>query len=352
MIAAANQLLAMRCGAVVALALLVAPVAKSLAADTDAADDCAEAVAYSDEHRGLSVLVLKHGEIVCQSSGDTIARPHELWSGTKSFVGVMFAAAVQEGLLELDENVSDTIVEWRNDEKKRGITIRHLLSMTSGHESRIGRPQGYRASLGEPVITAPGASFQYSPTPMQIAGELLSRKLEAAGEPSNPIDYLRVRILGPLDIEVAQWRSGPDGNPLMPQGAVLSARDWAKFGEFIRREGKIAGRRVVDPEAFAALFRGSDANPAYGLTWWLPRTPLSPDRITETIDLTLHTGSVPADAVIAAGFDGQRLYVIPSKGLTIVRQASIDPAALRRRNNDSEDNGWSDTKFLSFFVEP
>ena len=94
---------------------------------------CDAAAAYSTAHRGLAVLVLEDGKPVCEkyATGDATTA-NELWSGTKSFVGIMAAAAVQDGLLTLDERAADTITEWKDDPRKSTITLRQLLTHTSG----------------------------------------------------------------------------------------------------------------------------------------------------------------------------------------------------------------------------
>ncbi|HEY8537384.1 MAG TPA: hypothetical protein VIL28_00875, partial [Steroidobacteraceae bacterium] len=139
-----------------------------------------------------------------------------------------------------------------------------------------------------------------------------------------------------------RWRDGPDGQPLLPQGAILTARQWAQFGEFVRHGAMIEGKRIVDAKAFEELFIGSKANAAYGLTWWLPRHSTSNDPVTSLFDLARNPHAVPQDLVIASGAGEQRLYVIPSLGITVVRQGEIDltnPTASRQR--------WSDTDFLA-----
>lgn len=335
----------LRIGALALVLLLAASPARAI----EPLPGCAAAIAFSDAHRGEAVLVLQGGMVVCQSEDVTGA--HELWSGTKSFVGIMAAAAVQDGLLTLDEAAAATLTEWQGDPAKRTITIRHLLSMTSGQPSTIGRPEGYRESLAIALTASPGERFQYGPSQLQIFGELLRRKLKAAGHAENPRDYLDRRILKPLGISVAQWRNGPDGLPLMPQGMVMNATEWAKFGEFIRGGGKIGGRDAVDPGAFAALFKGSAANPAYGLTWWLPAMPKTPDFVTTSTDIGRYAADLPADLVYAAGFGDQRLFVIPSRQMTIVRQASIDLASLRPGAPATKPK-WSDAQFLKLVLAP
>lgn len=304
--------------------------------------ECAAALRYSEERDGLALLVLVDGTPVCHSAPASLDQPNELWSGTKSFVGIIAAAAVQDGLLALDEKVADTLPEWRSDERKRSVTIRNLLSMTSGQISEIGRPLGYRDSAEQPLQLEPGKSFRYGPGPMQTFGEVFSRKLRARGLDESPVDYLNRRVLQPAGLSYARWRNGPDDQPLLPQGAVLTAHQWAQFGEFIRQGAMVDGKRIVDDKAFEELFVGSEANAAYGLTWWLPRRTASDDPVTALFDLARNPEAVPQDMVIASGAGEQRLYVIPSLGMTVVRQGKLNlanPTASRQR--------WSDVDFLA-----
>jgi CubicO group peptidase (beta-lactamase class C family) len=306
---------------------------------------CSAALAYSKAHDGVALLILEDGKVRCSS--DDVTTPHELWSGTKSLVGLMAAAAVQDKLLSLDEPASGTLTEWKADPQKAAITIRQLLAMTGGQASTVGRPAGYMDSVEAPLAAAPGAKFQYGPAPMQIVGEIMRRKLAAAGLDSNPRRYIERRILTPIGVKVGDWRSGPDGAPLMPQGLVLSASEWAKIGEFVRGRGAQNGKPLIDAATLADLFKGSDANPAYGLTWWLPRASPASDPVTRATDITKHAGELPADMVVAAGAGDQRLYVIPSRRLTIVRQGKLDIMALAA----GKKSGWSDSHFLALILK-
>ncbi|ODU78376.1 serine hydrolase domain-containing protein [Novosphingobium sp. SCN 63-17] len=305
---------------------------------------CAAALAYSNEHDGLALLVLENGEVRCRSKD--VATPQELWSGTKSLLGLMAAAAVQDGLLALDEAASDTLAEWRSDPVKARITIRELLAMTGGQASTVGRPAGYLDSLKAPLTAAPGTKFQYGPAPMQIFGEIMRRKLAARSLDSDPRQYIERRILDPIGVKIGDWRSGPDGLPLMPQGLALSSQEWAKIGEFVRRGGVQEGKQLIDAAALAELFRGSAANPAYGLTWWLPQATAATDPVTRSTDIAAHAADLPADMVVAAGAGDQRLYVIPSLRLTIVRQARLNILGLAA----GKKSGWSDAHFLELLL--
>src|SRR3546814_16935742 len=110
---------------------------------------------------------------------------------------------------------------------------------------------------------------------------------------------------------------------------VCSSDLWAKIGEFVRGGGKLEGRPLVDEATFGEMFQGSQVNPAYGLTWWLPRSTPAVDIVTRSTDITSHADELPADMVFADGAADQRLYIIPSLRLPLVRQAHHDFAALQ-----------------------
>jgi CubicO group peptidase (beta-lactamase class C family) len=304
---------------------------------------CDQAQAFSAARRGVSVLVLKNGQTVCEGyagEGGPV-RGWELWSGTKSFNGLIAAAAVQDGLLDLDEKVADTLPEWRTDPLKAKVTVRQLLQLVSGLEGSVGRAPDLATAIAAPVNAAPGSRFQYGAEPFQVFAAVMNRKLAVArtGD-SDIIAYLKRRILDPIGVQWTGWRRTRGGDAMMPQGASFTARQWAGFGEFVRGGGKVGGRAIVDPQAFAALSVGTSANPAYGLTWWLPRAGGRGPR-TASVDFADHAAELPADMVIAAGAGDQRLYVIPSCGLTVVRQAEL---GLRGRRRGGE--AWSDYAFL------
>ncbi|MFM7561474.1 MAG: serine hydrolase domain-containing protein, partial [Planctomycetota bacterium] len=101
-----------------------------------AIDQCKAAAEYSHSQHGTGVLVMVRGEVVFEdyAPGWTADKPHLLASGTKSFCGVMAACAVHDGLLTLDEKVAETLTEWKDDPRKSKVTIRQLLSLSSGIE--------------------------------------------------------------------------------------------------------------------------------------------------------------------------------------------------------------------------
>lgn len=300
--------------------------------------DFAAAAAYSAARRGVSLLVLQRGEIVFEDYANQGGPAHgwELASGTKSFTGVMAAAAIQDGLIrDWDEPCAETLAEWRSD-ARREITLRHLLSLTSSiGGGPIARPPTYADAIASPAIATPGERFAYGPTPFQIFGEIMRRKTGG-----DPLDYLTHRIFEPLAITPTHWRRGVDGYPHMPSGAGLTARDWARFGHFVLRGGE--GR--VDRAALAQCFEPSRANPGYGLSWWLLRDGLVPPGRTQTVDVDPDLAARYGPISMAAGAGDQRLYLLPRFDLVIARQATGILQALRGSRRGP--NAWSDGAFL------
>ncbi len=299
--------------------------------------DFAAAAAYSAERRGVSLLVLHQGRRTYEDypNGGGSDRGWELASGTKSFTGVMAAAAVQDRLLAWHERAADTLVEWRDDALKSRITVRDLLSLTSGiGGGPIARPPTYADAVATPAVAPVGERFSYGPTPFQIFGEIMRRKTGG-----DPLDYLHRRILDPLGIAPTFWRRGADGMPHMPSGAGLTARDWARFGQFVLDGGE--GR--VDRDALAQCFLPSRANPGYGLSFWLLREGLVPPGRSSGVEVDPRLEQRFGPISMAAGAGDQRLYLLPQQNLVIARQATGILAALTGRARGPR---WSDAEFL------
>lgn len=283
-----------------------------------------QAADYSEGERGIAVLVMVDGRVVFEqyANGGSAGRAHLLASGTKSFVGPLAIAAQQDGLLSLDEPVSATLHEWRNDPQRAAVTIRQLLTLTGGIESQAGLvPPSYAESVIAPLNAEPGTRFQYGAAPFQIFGELLRRKLAPQGE--TVAAYVQRRILAPIGLRTGFWRGMAQGEPQLPAGAYLTAREWAKFGEFVRNAGAWEGQQLFPADEMAAMLRGTSANPAYGLTWWL-NVPTLPELRGEIQLLRRNLGGVEhvpglEGMVVAAGAFKQRLYIIPSRRMVVVR---------------------------------
>ena len=306
------------------------------------------AAEYSAERRGVSLLIMRDGEVLFEdyprSGGATKA--WELASGTKSFTGIMAAAAQADGLLDIDASCASLLPEWEDD-TRNAISVRHLLTLTSGLEEvgEIARPPVYADAITARVGARPGSTFDYGPTPFQIFGEMLRRSLRGADRATDPVAWLAHRILDPIGVRFDDWKRGRDGNPYMPQGGQFTARNWAKFGQWVSD-----GAAGVDREVFAALFEPTAANPGYGLSWWLLRPGLIGPSPRAGIDVeALARVALDEDIVMAAGAGDQRLYLLRDRGLVVARQANqIVRGMLQQRRASRR---WSDGEFLRLLLE-
>lgn len=311
-----------------------------------------EACDYSAKMDGVSCLVMVQGRIIHESYAGVVS-PERVWglaSGTKSLTGVAAAAAVQDGLFQLDDKVSDILTEWKNDGRK-DITIRQLLSLTSG--LKTARPGlgslriDYAEAVALPLEYPPGTHFAYGQAPFQVFATMMERRLN--GEKYQA--YLQRRFLNALEINLeVRGRVLDRGDPNWGGGAVLSARDWAKFGEFVRQGGKWNGNQLVDPDALAQNFLGSPAHGGYGLTWWLKPSkgatvPLSGTTENATDFYRGGADGLPVSVVwMAAGAGKQRMFVLPERNMVAVRQTS--------RMLLGERSGFSDVEFLRLLIAP
>ena len=295
---------------------------------------------YSAARSGFSFLVIKDGRVTYEdyAHGDAANRTVSIFSGTKGFWCVAAAAAVQDGILDFDEPVCDTITEWRSDPRKSDIRVRDLLNFTAGIEpafSLHGRTisDRNRYSIRLPAARPRGESFIYGPSQLQIFCELLRRKL--APRHLTPEQYLDRRILQAFGIGDVDFREDGMGNPLLASGFRLTARQWAELGELILGKGKYRGRQIVRSDLLAECFRGTHINPMFGMGFWLNRS--APDGrevdVESMLELPWERQSwraaclcreAPRDMIAAIGSGYQRMFVVPSMNVVIVRQGRDD----------------------------
>ncbi|MEZ5938147.1 MAG: serine hydrolase [Hyphomonadaceae bacterium] len=291
------------------------------------------AAKYSADRFGVSMLVMQAatGKILFEdypAPDGGQDKGWELASGTKSFTGVMAGAASADGFLSIDEKAADTLSEWRDDAGLSRITIRHLLSLSSGLAiaGPAARPPPYAQAVRDARLAhEPGTVFEYGPEPFQVFGEILQRKLKAKELPADPSVWLQQRVFDRIGVRPSDWKRGADGNPFMPQGAHFTARNWAGFGKWV-----FEGAPSLDPAVYRALFASSPANPGYGLSWWMLRPGLKGPNPRAGVNAeTIGSFAMQEDIVMAAGAGFQRLYLCRKRSLVVVRQANQIIAQMR-----------------------
>lgn len=342
----------MKIARIVASMLLVLPF-KAWAA-VPSSENIQRAAAYSDKTGGLALIIAHDGRILHESyaPGISPSSPQRVYSGTKAFWTVLGAAAVQDKLIRWDERASDTLTEWRGTAREK-ITIRQLLDMTAGlaplpilHGDSL--PNRNARALQAPLVAPPGQAFLYGPSQLQIFGELLNRKLAPRGQSIE--SWLRTRLLVPLGIPLHRVLRDSVGNPLQATGFTFTARDWLRWGNFLMRRGRggpVPIFSIVNARTLQTLQTGSEPNPMYGGGFWLNHAAQSRNAREMAIEPNLGltrwppnaciSRHAPPDMVVSVGSLGQRLYVIPSRKLVIVRLGRSP--------------GYSDSEFLKLLFE-
>jgi len=301
-----------------------APAAAATKANFDAAFD------FSAQSGGDAMVVMQDGKFVYEryGPGRDPAKLNSIASATKSFWGPAGAVMIGEGVIKSwDEPAAETLTEWRSDPQKREITLRHLLSLTSGLGGDVEALQGqgtapnkYATAIEAPVVNPPGSDFQYGPVNYYVFGEIVRRKL--AGRYKDPLAYLKAKILQPLGIERYDWIHDPSGNPHVPNGCSIAARDWIRFGEMVRQGGRWNGRQLVPEAPLRECFRPAPANKAYGLTFWLnqPGGSVLGERAPPGSPGGGLLPQAHPDLVAPLGAGRNGLYMVPAQRMVIVRQ--------------------------------
>ncbi|MDO9476055.1 MAG: serine hydrolase [Pseudohongiella sp.] len=316
------------------------------------AERFASAALYSRFFNGDALLVAKNGHIVFEdyvapfASGD----PHLLASGTKSFSAALFALGVRDGIWTLDEPVHQTITEWQGDAGREAITIRHLLNLSSGLKDsdlynvlRVPQLDIYDLAVNHSTQVFPaGSHVIYGSVNFYVLSALFERKTG-----KDPAQYLYdnvLRTLGMPEQHHNLWIRDIKGKPQLAGGAYLDARSWLNYGLMIADGGYWKGRQLLDPATLALITEiDNPAYQGYGVSWWRNNAmngsyqagvdSVPPDARPSGERILPNQGG---DLYFAGGLGRQRLYIVPSENLVIVRfgmtltDAFSDEELLRR----------------------
>lgn len=286
-----------------------------------------------------AVIVMHDGKIVAErySPGYSEETRFIGWSMTKTVTGVLIGMLVADGKLALDD--TPPIPAWRRPGDPRGaITLRQLLQMRSGlRHVETGDPaydadtvrmlflqgRGDMAAYAEtqPLEAEPGTQFEYSTPSSVILADIAARVLTDSSDPEERRqavdDYLHARLFDPLQLH-SMFPEYDDAGTLIGGSLVhASARDWARFGDFLRRGGTVDGVPLLPASWIKFMTSPSPRSPDYGGQVWLNR-PSGSDRDV------LFADKGPASLFSLVGHLGQYVMVSPDQRLTVVRLGKTD----------------------------
>lgn len=296
-----------------------------------------------------SVIVMQGGRVIAEryAPGYHENTRFVSWSMAKSITGVMIGMLISDGRLRLDEPAP--IPAWQRPGDPRGeITLRQLLQMRSGlrHAEAIsppwksdevrmlfldGRDAMARYAEDQPLQYEPGRKWVYSTATSVILADLAARVLSPAPDPESRrravSEYLRTRLFDPVGMR--SMLPEFDSSGTLVGGSLIhgTARDWARFGEFLRNRGAVAGAQLVPRQWIDFMVTPSPREAQYGAQIWLNRTPT-------TGKPALFPESGPRDLFACLGHLGQFVLVSPSRRLVVVRlgktqEDQLDPVTAR-----------------------
>ncbi|GAA6513352.1 serine hydrolase [Merdimmobilis hominis] len=239
-----------------------------------------------------------------------------LHSCSKSFTGALVGIAIQEGLLGgVDDLLSEYLPQVRElgDQGKGQITLRHLLTHTSGLEwyewgegasnwiEFQSSPNWVEYILERNLVAQPGKQFNYSTGNTHLLAAVLQ---QATG--MNMLDYAKQVLFDPLGIESVQWGTDPQGIVDGGNGISMTARDAARFGQLYLEGGLWNGEQIIPQwwleESTTAQNNGAgDGTGSYGYQWWIRSF-----------------GEGRYDTYYAFGAWGQYIFVVPELDLVTV----------------------------------
>jgi len=273
--------------------------------------------------RTRAVVIAQRGRLLAEryAPGFGPQTPLLGWSMTKSVLAVLLGVLVGEGRLSLDGPVP--VPAWGAPGDPRGrIPLRELLRMSSGLEFEevyedpladvtfmlFGAPDAAGYAAGKPQTSPPGTVWSYSSgTTNLLAGVL--RRVVGAGE---QLTFPRRALFDRLGMASAVLETDPSGTFVGSSFMYASARDWARFGEFLRLDGVWRGQRLLPAGYVDFLRTPAPAAPGgqYGAHVWL--------EVGEFFRGASRP-ALPRDAFHAVGHEGQFVSVIPSRELVVVR---------------------------------
>ena len=287
-----------------------------------------------------AVVVMANGKIAAEryAPGYGPGTRFISWSMAKTITATMIGLLVSDGRLALDEPAS--IPRWqRPGDPRAAITIRHLLQMRSGldhteagevpvesSEVRMlfldGRDDMAQWAEEQPLEAEPGAKFEYSSNTTVILADIAARILtDNSRDPETRrravADYLHARLFEPLGMTSMVPEFDAAGTLIGGSLMHATARDFAKFGEFLRNKGSVGGAQLVPRQWVEAMVTPSPRSPHYGFQTWLNRpvenSPLFPTRAPPTLFAMI-------------GHMGQYVLISPEQRLTVVRLGHSDDA--------------------------
>ncbi|MDG2432541.1 serine hydrolase [Flavobacterium sp.] len=270
--------------------------------------------------RTRSLLVIYKDKIIAEKYDTGFNKDSKLlgWSMTKSITATIFGILEKQG--KFDVNKPASIPEWKNDARKK-ITTNDLLHMNSGlaweesydkicdatqmlfQSANMGRVQ-----LEKDVAYDPNTHWNYSSGTTNLLSYILRNQFKTHQE---YFDFWYAKLIDKIGMKSMLVETDMAGNFVGSSYGWATTRDWGKFGLLYLHKGNWNGEQLFN-ESWAKYVATptNDSNGGYGAHFWLNAGGRYPN--------------APKDMYSANGFQGQKVFIIPSKDLVIVRLGLTD----------------------------
>jgi CubicO group peptidase (beta-lactamase class C family) len=234
------------------------------------------------------------------------------WSMAKSFINAMVGILVRDG--KMDINKPADIEDWKSDDRNK-ITVKDLMQMQSGlkwnedygNRSDVTLMLHLESDMGRyafdrPLAYAAGTHWYYSSGSTNIVSYLIRKQF---AHDSLYLAFADRELFDRIGMPDAVFESDPSGTRVGSSYLYATARDYARFALLYQNDGVFNGERIL-PEGWVKYTTtpASDSKGGYGAYFWLNKGKSLP--------------SVPDDAFLCEGHDGQYICIIPSKELIVV----------------------------------
>ena len=262
-----------------------------------------------------AVLVVYNNQIVAEKYAEGFNQDSKFlgWSMTKSITSAMVGILAREG--KINVNQSNLFPEWEKDERSK-ITLNNLLQMNSGLEwvedyntisdvTKMLFLENDMASvqLNKPLIGEPNNSWNYSSGTTNLISKFIRNQFKTHQE---YLDFWYAELIDKIGMSSMVVETDAIGNYVGSSYSWATTRDWAKFGLLYLNNGNWNGEQILTENWVKYTKTPTNtSNGEYGAQFWLNAGGVYSD--------------VPKDLFSCNGYQGQYVFVIPSKNLVVVR---------------------------------
>jgi len=270
---------------------------------------------FMDTVKTRTVLVLYKDYIIAERYSDGFDKNTPIlgWSMTKSILATLYGILEYQGKLHTGDLVP--LPSWQQDERKN-ITLNHLLRMQSGlawdedytsisdvtkmlfMESNMAVSQAKKK-----IVAQPGEVWNYSSGTSNLLSGILRTQFNTY---ENYLNFPYKALIDNIGMHSMILETDLSGNFVGSSYGWANTRDWGKFGLLYLHKGNWNGLQLFDPSWSAYVTTPTkNSEGVYGAHFWLNAEGKFPD--------------VPRDLFSANGYQGQHVFIIPSKDLVVVR---------------------------------